>query len=182
MYTLSRNDDPIFGSLTIGFMFLPALMYALVTAIIAKDVTKFFCNFLRQLPVVNIWQNYSTARKIREYETIVAGYLQKANAARKRKIRDKFEAFANLYSQKLDELKSKHQIFKGYQAVFESGFQFILQIMVAFSKAKIMSEIVEESNCEADVCEGSSSNLTSANLTRLEIDMQNFISFFVELS
>ena len=117
-------------------MFLPALMYALVTAIIAKDCMTFLCNFLRQLPVVNIWQNYKIARKIREYEKIIAGYLNKAKMTRKRKIRDKFEAFANLYSQKLDELKSKHQIFKGYQAVFESGFQFILQIMIVFSKAK----------------------------------------------
>ena len=134
-------------------MFLPAVMYALVTAIIAKDIMIFFWNFLRQLPVVNIWQNYKTARKIREYEKIIAGYLQKAKVARKKKIRDKFEAFANLYKQKLDELKSKHQIFKGYQAVFESGFQFILQFMAAFSKAKTMNLEVED--CDADGCENS---------------------------
>mgnify|MGYP006903696034 FL=1 len=119
-------------------------MYALVTAIITKDFCKSFGNFLRQLPVVNIWQNYKTARKIREYEKIIAEYVQKAENTKKRKIRDKFEAFANIYCQKLDELKSKHQIFKGYQAVFESGFQFILQIMIAISKTKTMSEEGEE--------------------------------------
>ena len=141
-------------------------MYALVTAIIAKDFWKSFRNFLRQLPVVNIWQNYNTARKIREYEKIIAEYVQKAENAKKKKIRDKFEAFANIYCQKLDELKSKHQIFKGYQAVFESGFQFILQIMIVFSKAKTMTKQDENTNCEID-CEA---NNTSSNSNDTEND------------
>ena len=36
-------------------------------------------------------------------------------------------------------MKSKHQIFKGFQAVFESGFQFILQFMVAFGNDDTIS-------------------------------------------
>ena len=49
---------------------------------------------------------------------------------KKKKLREKFEAIAWAYSQELDQMKSKHQIFKGYQAVFESGLQFILQLTI----------------------------------------------------
>ena len=138
-YKHFMNDDPIFGSLTVGFMFLPAIMYSIVTAIntyLSKGKSEsckiFLGNFWRQLPVLNIWQNYKMLQTIKVNEQLIAGYYKRAETAKTKSIQHKFEAIAQLHSRKLEEMKSEHQIFQGYQAVFESGFQYILQFMVAF--------------------------------------------------
>ena len=67
-------------------------------------------------------------------------YLEKLqNATANQRKRTHQMAWA--YSQELDKMKSQHQIFKGYQAVFESGLQFILQFTIAFGKHDSLDEI-----------------------------------------
>ena len=131
----------IFGSLTVLFTLLPAIMYAFVSACLRKGYATVWKNFFQQLPILNIWKNYQTVQEIKEKERIIEFYSKRASMTKKKKLREKFEAIAWAYSQELDQMKSKHQIFKGYQAVFESGLQFILQLTIAFGKHGSLYEI-----------------------------------------
>ena len=127
-----RAGDTIFGSLTILFTILPAIAYAAVTAYLTRDYKTVFSNFFKQLPLVNILKNYDMIREIEVHENIIAEYLRRAEMTTDKKKKDKCKAIATCFTRKLEEMKSSHAIFKGFQAVFESGFQFLLQLMIAF--------------------------------------------------
>ena len=116
-------------------------MYAVVSAFLGKGWKKVGTNFLRQLPGLNIWENYKMVQVIKGHERLIAFYSTQAELAKKKKLKEKFEAMAWAYSQKLDKIKSQHQIFKGYQAVFESGLQFILQFTIAFGMHDSLEKI-----------------------------------------
>ena len=131
----------IFGSLTVLFTLFPAIMYAFVSACLRKGYATVWKNFFQQLPIINIWKNYQTVQEIKEKERIIEFYTERASMTIKKKSKEKFEAMVWTYSQTLDQIKSEHQIFKGYQAVFESGLQFILQLTIAFGKHDSLEKI-----------------------------------------
>ena len=89
-------------------------------------------------------KNCHPVQEIRAYEIIIAEYEHKADVAKnenRQKVADKNDSIAANYSHRLDMLKSDHQTFKGYQAVFESGMQFIHQVMATFGKYNSVNEI-----------------------------------------
>ena len=74
-------------ALTLLFTFMPAIMYAVVSAFLGKGWDVVRTNFFQQLPILNIWKNYKTLQQIREKERIIAFYTNRAEKAKRKKLK-----------------------------------------------------------------------------------------------
>lgn len=119
----NRSKDWIFGGLTLSLAFLP-FMFAMLR--------KQSCEAFYQLPGVHIVRNFQTCLKSQNLKLITANLECEKEKAEDCEEKEKFDLQIDYFNDKLRNLSSDSQVDKSYQAILESGLQFLLQTTINY--------------------------------------------------